>query len=53
MTTADGSAFYAEPVTGVSEWYALSWGNDTDEYETDKTLVILRTIEPSTKSALG
>lgn len=52
MTKVDSATFYAEPVTGASGWYTLSWNNGTDESGMGKTLVTLRTIEASTQSVL-
>lgn len=49
MTNVDGGTFYAEQTS--NGWYALSWSS-ADQSETGKTLVTLRTIEPSTNSVL-
>jgi inosine/xanthosine triphosphate pyrophosphatase family protein len=51
MVTVDDANFYAQPIAGAAGWYTLSWSS-SDQAGSDKTLVTLRTIEPSTNSVL-
>jgi hypothetical protein len=46
MVNVAGANFYADPVSGASGWYTLSWST-TDQTGAGKTLVTLRTIAPS------
>ncbi|CAI7609812.1 unnamed protein product [Penicillium pancosmium] len=50
MTNVEGATFYAEPTS--DGWYTLSWSS-ADQTGTDKVLVTLRTIAPSTNSVLA
>lgn len=50
MTNVEGATFYAEPTS--DGWYTLSWSS-ADQTGTNKVLVTLRTIEPSTTSVLA
>ncbi|KAJ5103963.1 hypothetical protein N7532_004492 [Penicillium argentinense] len=50
MTKIDGATFYAEPTS--NGWYKLTWST-ADQSGTNKKLVTLRTIEPSTNSVLA
>ncbi|OQE28805.1 hypothetical protein PENSTE_c003G08383 [Penicillium steckii] len=50
MINVEGATFYAEQTS--NGWYALSWSS-ADQSGTKKTLVTLRTIEPSTNSVLA
>lgn len=52
MANVESAIFYAEPVSGSSGVYTLSWSN-VDQSGTDKVLVTLRTIAPSTDSVLS
>ncbi|KAJ6109283.1 hypothetical protein N7486_001517 [Penicillium sp. IBT 16267x] len=52
MVNVESAVFYAEPVLGSSGMYTLSWSN-VDQSGTDKVLVTLRTIAPSTDSVLS
>ncbi|KAJ5107489.1 hypothetical protein N7456_004164 [Penicillium angulare] len=52
MVTKTGVNFYAEKKPDLSGDYTLSWG-DSSAAETEKTLVTLRTIAPSTDSVLS
>jgi hypothetical protein len=50
MTNVEGATFYAEPTS--NGWYTLSWSS-ADQSGTNKVLVTLRTIEPSTNTVLA
>jgi hypothetical protein len=52
MVNMESATFYAEPVSGSSGVYTLSWSN-VDQSGTNKVLVTLRTIAPSTDSVLS
>ncbi|KAJ5664269.1 hypothetical protein N7507_005000 [Penicillium longicatenatum] len=52
MVNMESATFYAEPVSGSSGVYTLSW-NNVDQSGTNKVLVTLRTIAPSTDSVLS
>lgn len=52
MVTVDDANFYAQPIANAVGWYTLSWSS-SDQAGSDKTLVTLRTIEPSTNSVLA
>ncbi|KAJ5987351.1 hypothetical protein N7451_011716 [Penicillium sp. IBT 35674x] len=52
MVNVESAIFYAEPVSGSSGVYTLSWSN-VDQSGTEKVLVTLRTIAPSTASVLS
>lgn len=52
MVTLDEVNFYAESIADAAGWYTLSWSS-SDQASSDKTLVTLRTIEPSTGSVLA
>lgn len=51
MVNIPGASFYADPVSGASGWYTLSWSTK-DQTGAGKTLVTLRTIAPSSDSTL-
>ncbi|KAJ5167801.1 uncharacterized protein N7482_003395 [Penicillium canariense] len=52
MAEVSDANFFAEPIAGVAGWYTLSWGVSAST-GTDKTLVTLRTVAPSTDSVLA